>query len=124
MPTATVSRGSILRDTSAVTFDGARVYLSDFRGHRNIVLIFADAATAPLLRDLGSANSELSEEQATVLSATDEQARQAYGVKQGAVFIADRWGEVYFVATIPPERLPGVAEILDWLRFINSQCPE
>jgi len=42
-----------------------------------------------------------------------------------AVFITDRFGEVFAsYRTGEGESLPGAAEILSWVDFINRQCPE
>jgi peroxiredoxin len=42
-----------------------------------------------------------------------------------AIYITDRFGEV-FATFRESERqaMPGVKEILGWLAFVNSQCPE
>jgi hypothetical protein len=42
-----------------------------------------------------------------------------------AVFVTDRFREI-FAAYLPGQgsKLPGAQEILDWLVFINIQCPE
>lgn len=42
-----------------------------------------------------------------------------------AVFVTDRFGEVFAsYRTGEGESLPGAAEILSWIEFINRQCPE
>ncbi|HEY7913708.1 MAG TPA: redoxin domain-containing protein [Blastocatellia bacterium] len=42
-----------------------------------------------------------------------------------AIFVADRWGELYTGATAADaDALPGESEIRDWLSFIEIQCPE
>jgi hypothetical protein len=39
--------------------------------------------------------------------------------------VSDRYGEIFFAAhSGRGESLPSAAELLDWVRFINSQCPE
>lgn len=52
-------------------------------------------------------------------------ARDAAGRPAPAVFVTDRFREI-FAAYLPVPRsgLPGAQEILDWLVFINIQCPE
>ncbi len=47
------------------------------------------------------------------------------GQPEMAVYITDRFGEVF--ATFREsgkQAMPGVQEILGWLAFVNSQCPE
>lgn len=42
-----------------------------------------------------------------------------------AVYITDRFGEVFAAyRTSDRQTLPTVADILNWLEFINAQCPE
>lgn len=52
-------------------------------------------------------------------------ATEAAGRAAPAVFVTDRFREI-FAAYLPGRRsgLPGAQEILDWLVFINIQCPE
>lgn len=54
------------------------------------------------------------------LGATDSQGRVA-----PAVYITDRFGEVFAsYRTRDQQPLPSLQEILNWLEFINAQCPE
>lgn len=42
-----------------------------------------------------------------------------------AVFITDRFGEIFAAFRAAESKsLPGIAEILSWIDFINRQCPE
>ncbi len=54
------------------------------------------------------------------LGAVDSQ-----GDDSAAVYVTDRFGEVFGAyRTSGGQSLPGVADILNWLEFINAQCPE
>lgn len=125
----------MLRDLTAPTLDGERVQLSDLRGRRNLVLIFAgtNGEEWRLLSELREVRDDLREEEAVVAAVADRDpesrawygALAADGTPRAALYVTDRYGEIYFAAH--PERgqaLPSAAEVLDWLRFINSQCPE
>lgn len=47
------------------------------------------------------------------------------GQPVAALFVADRFGTLYARALAGPDHaLPPAAEVVDWLRFINIQCPE
>jgi hypothetical protein len=47
------------------------------------------------------------------------------GVPRPGVVIADRWGEVYFVTgAAGAAGLPGPDALVEWLRFVQVQCPE
>lgn len=47
------------------------------------------------------------------------------GRASAAVYVTDRFGEVFgLYRTRDGQPLPAVGEILNWLEFINNQCPE
>lgn len=47
------------------------------------------------------------------------------GVPSPGVLIADRWGEVYYVApTVNDPQMPEPDALIEWLRFVQYQCPE
>lgn len=47
------------------------------------------------------------------------------GVPQPGVVIADRWGEIHWVSPrIRVEELPPASELIEWLRYVQMQCPE
>jgi len=52
-------------------------------------------------------------------------ALDAQGRDSAAIYVTDRWGEVFGVyRKSEGQSIPDIAEILSWLEFINSQCPE
>ncbi len=52
-------------------------------------------------------------------------ALDSQGDDSAAVYVTDRFGEVFGAyRTSGGQSLPGVADILNWLEFINAQCPE
>ncbi len=52
-------------------------------------------------------------------------ATNSRGPTAAAVYVTDRFGEVFgLYRTRDGQALPAVADILNWLEFINSQCPE
>lgn len=65
-----------------------------------------------------------------VLADVDGAARRRCGVDEGAaaLFIADRWGEVYHSVLAPSESAlpapPPDGMIMQWLRYLATQCPE
>ena len=49
----------------------------------------------------------------------------AEGHDSAAVYITDQFGEVFAVyRTREGQSLPNIADILNWLEFVNAQCPE
>ena len=50
---------------------------------------------------------------------------QVEGVPCPGVITADRWGEICFVAEAGTiAALPPVAELVEWLHYVQIQCPE
>jgi hypothetical protein len=47
------------------------------------------------------------------------------GLIPPAALVADRWGEVVFVAGVATaEMLPAPEELLEWLAYLENRCPE
>ena len=52
-------------------------------------------------------------------------AMDSQGHDSAAVYVTDRFGEVFgMYRTAGGHALPGIADVLDWLEFVNAQCPE
>lgn len=141
------SKGLRIRDYALADAAGNPILLSNFRGKKNLVLIFAKAreageAIAEQFRPLGQ---EFSEEDAlAIVIVADEPAwdsglphlliatdldgvahkeiggRNSSGKFVQSCYITDRFGEVYAVL----REIPPASEMLRWLDFINSECPE
>ena len=151
------SRGWRLNDFELTTTSNKKVWLSDYRGRANLVLIAADddEQTTELLSSLASEYPTMEELQAVVLLVvrktreaasskanglklpyltlidsdgrihSDLGAVDADGNTQTAVYVTDRFGEVFGIYRLRDGALlPSVKEIVEWLEFVNSQCPE
>lgn len=149
------SKGHLLRDFALTSASGCTIHLSDYRGRANLVLILDDGRpeTARLMSDAVSRYSEIKNEAAEVLAiiraSPDVQATQqsnlpypvlldetgstlrelgaadSQGRDSAAVYIADRFGEVFGAYRREAgQSVPEITEILKWLEFINAQCPE
>jgi hypothetical protein len=47
------------------------------------------------------------------------------GLPCPGALVADRWGEIFFVATATSiDDLPGSDELIAWVRFVQMHCPE
>ena len=47
------------------------------------------------------------------------------GLPRRCAIVADRWGEIVFVAGADFVRdLPPVDDLLDWLQYVQNRCPE
>lgn len=81
----------------------------------------------PVSEGGGEEQTEMSASGVELLADPDGEAHRRCGVRGGeaALFIADRWGQVYHVARASAEaELPGVDEIEEWMRYLSTQCPE
>ena len=116
-------RGEQLPHFSVTTRDGNRVDYADLWQRKNVLLV-----TVP---PDGSADAYVSELRRNPhLIAADDiacvvTADRVAGLPAISVLIADRWGEVQFVAAGQAVRaLPAPAEVLEWLEHVQHQCPE
>lgn len=46
------------------------------------------------------------------------------GLPRPGVVVADRWGEIHYAAGGRVDDLPAPSEIIEWLRYVQVQCPE
>jgi hypothetical protein len=50
---------------------------------------------------------------------------QVAGISTPAVIVADRWGEIVYVAVSSDAGgLPPAEALADWLTYVQHQCPE
>jgi len=149
------ARGDSLPNIAGMTLDGPRIHISDFRGRKNVVLIFSgrqsDGRIQELISALAVGYRDIQDENAEVVFVSAGGVKQtasarhlpfpvllddngemhgaigaidSNGGESAAVCIADRYGEVYFAVSCSAARCPSAGDILDWLRFIEIQCPE
>ncbi len=148
-------RGRCLPNFEFVTVEGARKDLSDFKGRKNLVLIFAGEKDEALLNAVAGAFPAFEDLEAHVIAVMKMSARRALrvhhaqrwpfdlvldaggalqrtsGAENGqgssglAVYVTDRWAEVVFACrTLHGDPVPGIADLLGWLAFVDHQCPE
>jgi hypothetical protein len=154
MTTPAALRGQIFPAFTLPGMGQSAVILEDYRGRTNLVLVLAGeelvhSPVSELLEELTARAQTLKAELAQVIVvaasadlpcgqgafpvALDEDAsvhRQAgatdaAGRPAPAVFVTDRFREIYG-AYFPGHgsTLPSAQEIIEWLVFINIQCPE
>lgn len=142
-------RGRCLPDVKFVTIQGVQRRLSDFRGRKNLVVILAGGDGDRLPAAMAAAWPDINRNDGQVIAvlpgSSPEAVRWPFDVvvdpdgafhrkfasgdgrsEPGlAVYITDRWGEVVFVCrTVQGDPAPSAADLLDWLRFVDQQCPE
>lgn len=104
--------------------DGRTVAYTDIWQRRNLLLLSlpaGDTAAQALVESVRQRSSELDGLAAALVLTADAVA----GLTPSAAVVADRWGEVHFaVEGRQSSELPSADELLDWLRFVQVQCPE
>jgi len=113
-----------VRRTDGTMFDDAEIWQ-----RRNLLLArlpaddgsAADEDAVCWLRAFEHARPDLEAYEAAVVVTRDDVA----GLAAPGVVVADRWGEVRFVARAArTAELPDVATLVEWLRFVDHACPE
>jgi peroxiredoxin len=158
-PQARPEKGQLIRDFILTSTLGQPISLSDYRGHSNLVLVFAGGGDGnpdlKILAEIAADYGRFIDEQTQVLAIVqctqakaarireqanlpfpllvDEDGRihrpagaaDNYGHPATAIYITDRFGEVFAVyRAAEGQTMPDSQEIVTWLAFINSQCPE
>lgn len=110
----------------ATTLDGRRIRYQDIWQHQNLVLVIGDPhdreAVAHYALQLHAREAEFDREQTTVVITTDS----VPTLPAPTVLVADRWGEILYLSTLAgqPSSFPDADELLSWVHFAESQCPE
>jgi hypothetical protein len=106
------------------TIDGRRVRYSELWQHRNLVLVLINAddrrARSYIQALQAHAGDFLVRETALVITS-----EPVTGFRTPTVVVADRWGEIVH-ETVAPEAsmLPSGEDLLEWVNFVQIQCPE
>jgi hypothetical protein len=107
------------------TTDGSDVRYADLWKQRLLLLLALPDRPAPdqdaYVHAVRTSVSGLSTGDVAVIATRDGLA----WLVAPAVLVADRWGEVLTVAAgARIEDLPSPADLVDWLRYAEHQCPE
>lgn len=153
MSSSVLKKGDVLPSFTLPEASGEPLDTWAFYGRRNLVIVFVSDIGAGEVRkffdELDPASYEIRAQETEILTIvrkplpeTAEAGRtlgwpgRILADERGEVFrrhnpaeplgvlVADRFGEIYWEAGGPRQPVPPVDEILSWLRFIQSQCPE
>ncbi|MCC7234335.1 MAG: hypothetical protein IT163_03480 [Bryobacterales bacterium] len=139
--------GLCLPDLEYVTTLGVQRRLSDFKDRKNLVIILAGNEGEDLLASLAAADEEVRSNEGHLIAilprplpaaaqwpfdvvvdpagTVRRKLSSGAGETRLALFVTDRWGEVVFTCKASRgDTAPTVAVLLDWLRFVDQQCPE
>lgn len=117
------------------TSEGQAKFLADYRGWANLVIVFAGDNTRALLHNMAQHSRQFHNADSQVIVITpdaneivetpftvliDAQARLKAALSPACVVIADRYGEII----TRYENSPSTADVLDYLEYLELQCPE
>jgi hypothetical protein len=119
-----LQRGDIIPHFDVRTTTAELFSYSGIWQRKNLVLIsFAPttAADEEYVRHLKSRDAEFSGRDSVCVVTRDG----VPGLSAPGALIADQWGEiVYVVAAVDVDHLPTPRELLEWVEYVESRCPE
>ena len=119
-----LQRGDRMPHVVVHGLDGAEVRYADIWQHRNLLLVVLpedDAGFAQYACEVRDRTADIAATETVTVLTRDE----VPAAPRPGLLIADRWGEIYFVVGArQPSDLPPMDELLDWLRYVQHECPE
>ena len=117
--------GRIVPHFTVTTFTGESFAYSDIWQRKNLVLVSLphaeSAASTKLVDQLTARMSELTGEDTACVITRDS----VSGVPSPGILVADRWGEIHHVVGGEAVGdLPSPDDLIEWLRYVEHQCPE
>ena len=118
-------RGDLVPHFTVKTLHGDEFSYATIWQCRNLVLIalsVTDSESAKrYVSELAARGADFSAGEADCVVTRD----RIQEIPSPAVLVADRWGEVICIAATSDVRdLPQVEDVLEWLRYVQSRCPE
>jgi peroxiredoxin len=118
-------RGDLVPHFTVKTLHGDEFSYASIWQRRNLVLVALpetdSAFTRRYVSELATRGVEFSDGNADCVITQDH----LQAIPSPAVLVADRWGEVIYMSAKSDLRdLPQVEEVLEWLRYVQSRCPE
>jgi hypothetical protein len=122
---AGLQRGDLVPHFRVGTVDGRTVEYSSIWQRRNLVLVaLTECHSAPsrmYVSELEAGFSAFQRHETECVITGDV----VSGAVPASVLVADRWGEIVFVAHgSNVAALPRVPEILAWVAYLQTRCPE
>ena len=122
---ARLQRGDPVPHFRVITIDGRMIEYSTIWQRRNLVLVaLTEPNSAPSRTYVSQLKAECTAFQSheTECVITND---VVAGAASPAVLIADRWGEIVYVAHASNVAgLPRLPEILEWVAYLETRCPE
>jgi len=120
-----LERGDRVPHFEVATLDGRRARYTDVWQRKNLLLVSVSevesSESSGYLAQLSAGMPALTAHDTAFVVTRDP----VDGAPRPGVVIADRWGEIHFVARAPAAgELPDADELIGWLRYVQQQCPE
>ena len=121
-----LQRGDLVPHFAVRTLDGGAMTYSTIWQRKNLVLVILpgsalDERSRAYVFRLSVLSQELSSQQSECVITQDS----VPGMPGPSALVADRWGEIVHVAAgSDVADLPGPEDLLDWVRYVENQCPE
>lgn len=118
-----LQRGDAVPHFEVRTLEGTVLGYSAVWQRQNLVLVAlpAGGGDGDYLSALSARRAEFHDRASACVVTRDH----VEGLPSPGVLVADRWGEIVFVATgSHVADLPPPAELLDWLEYVGHRCPE
>jgi hypothetical protein len=110
---------------SVTSSDGRVVSYRDFWQRKHLLLVMLSDAASPAARGYVEHVGRALEDLASTDIVTVVTTEAVDGLPRPGVAIADRWGEIAMVAEAAGvEGLPDPAALVEWLKYVEHQCPE
>ena len=118
----TWQRGQLVPHFNVTTVDGSVFrYATIWQRQQLLLVALPPSGAADCARDLGSLAAACRERDSVCVITREP----IGGLPAPAAVIADRWGEIAYVAApADPGALPAAEELLDWLEHVMHRCPE
>ncbi len=116
-------RGDDVPHFQARTIGGEVFRYDEIWQHKNLVLVTLPAAASDdsYVRELTARSSEFADRNSACVTTRD----RLSWLPAPAALVADRWGEIVHVAAASEvAALPKPGDLLDWLEYVESRCPE
>jgi hypothetical protein len=117
--------GDLVPHFTVTTVSGESFGYSDIWQRKILVLVLLphteSAASAKFVDQLTARMSDLSGNDSVCVITRGS----VSGVPSPGIVVADRWGEIHHIAAgKTADDLPGPDDLIEWLRYVQHQCPE